>query len=580
MSKDKPNLYRDIFSYEDVPYINFDNKIPKLNIPEKIRITDTTFRDGQQSRAPYTVKQIVDLYTMLHRLGGPQGIISFSEFFLYSHRDREAVRRCLDKGFKYPEITGWIRAKQEDFKLVKDMGLKETGILTSASDYHIYLKLNLDRKRAMDNYLRVVDAALENNIIPRCHLEDITRADFNGFVIPFVKKLMERSQDAGMPVKIRACDTLGYGVPHPQAKLPRSVPKIVDTLVNKCGVPSEYLEWHGHNDFHKVIANGFNSWLYGSSGVNGTLLGYGERTGNPPIEGLVMDYISLKKSHDGMDTKVITEIGDYFRKVLDEHIPPSFPFVGSEFNTTRAGIHADGLIKNEEIYNIFNTDKLLGRSMNVAITDKSGVAGISLWINNFLKLPEEEKIDKKDSRLMKIYKIVMERYKRGRTTALSNKEMEYLTKEYFPYFFESEFDRLGKKADRLATQLVEDLANSNRIRSMDIDKQEEVMEEVREKHDFIQFIYVVDRKGIKITRNIIDPAFSKEFEKKDVGVIYSDREWFNQPIKSGLSFVSGFYVSRMTERLCITVSAPIRDDNDKIVAVAGMDISFSNLVKI
>jgi C4-dicarboxylate-specific signal transduction histidine kinase len=158
--------------------------------------------------------------------------------------------------------------------------------------------------------------------------------------------------------------------------------------------------------------------------------------------------------------------------------------------------------------------------------------------------------------------------------------MENLTKEYLPEFFESEFDRLEKKADRLATQLVEDISNSDRMRSMDIDKQEEVMEEVREKHNFIQFMYVVDRKGVKITRNIIDPAFSKEFEKKDVGVIYSDREWFNQPIKTGMSFISEFYVSRMTERLCITVSAPLRDDNDKIIGVVGMDMSFSNLVKI
>ncbi|MDA3792740.1 MAG: histone-lysine N-methyltransferase [Elusimicrobia bacterium] len=580
MSKKTPNLFRGTFTYKDVPYIDFDKEAPLLNIPENIWITDTTFRDGQQARAPYTVKQVVDLFTLLHRLGGPQGIIRSSEFFLYSHRDREAVRRCMDKGYKYPEITGWIRANEKDFKLVKDMGLKETGILTSASDYHIYLKLNIDRKTAMDNYLRIVDTALENNIIPRCHLEDITRADFEGFVIPFVKKLMERSADAGMPVKIRACDTLGYGVPHPQATLPRSVPKIFDTLVNKCGVPSEYLEWHGHNDFHKVIVNGLNAWMYGAAGVNGTLLGYGERTGNSPIEGLVMDYISLKKRHDGMDTKVITEIGDYYRKELDEQIPPSFPFVGSEFNTTRAGIHADGLIKNEEIYNIFDTDKLLNRPMNVAITDKSGVAGISMWINNFLNLSDEKKIDKKDPRLMKIYKIVMERYRRGRTTALSNEEMENLTKEYLPEFFESEFDRLEKKADRLATQLVEDISNSDRMRSMDIDKQEEVMEEVREKHNFIQFMYVVDRKGVKITRNIIDPAFSKEFEKKDVGVIYSDREWFNQPIKTGMSFISEFYVSRMTERLCITVSAPLRDDNDKIIGVVGMDMSFSNLVKI
>ena len=118
-----------------------------MNMPDEIWITDTTFRDGQQSRPPYTVKQIVDLFDLIHKLGGSKGLIRQCEFFLYSDKDKEAVRKCLDRGYKYPEVTGWIRAVKSDFKLVKEMGLKETGILCSASDYHIYLKLNKTRNR-------------------------------------------------------------------------------------------------------------------------------------------------------------------------------------------------------------------------------------------------------------------------------------------------------------------------------------------------------------------------------------------------------------------------------------------------
>lgn len=580
MNKKKPNLYREIFPYSEVPYITFDKEGVEMDMPGNIWITDTTFRDGQQARAPYTVKQIVDLYTFLHRLGGEKGLIKFSEFFLYSNKDREAVTRCKEKGYEFPQVTGWIRAKKKDFNLVKKMELKETGILTSASDYHIYLKLKTDRQKAMNQYLEVVDAALENNIIPRCHLEDITRADFEGFVIPFVKKLMKRSRESGIPIKIRACDTLGFGFPHPNASLPRSVPKIINTLVKKCGVPSEHLEWHGHNDFHKVLVNGTYAWLYGASAVNGTLLGFGERTGNPPIEALVIDYMGLKKTSEGINSQVITEIADYYRKELDEDISSSFPYVGSAFNTTRAGIHADGLIKNKEIYNIFDTDKILNRPMSIAITDKSGTAGIALWINNFLGLKGEEKIDKKDTRVNKIYQLVMEEYKRGRTTAFSNEEMQHLTKEYFGEFFESEFEKLKKKAGNLALHLVEGLAETDEIRSMKPERQEKIMKHTRDEHDFIQFMYVVDRKGIKITRNIIDPRYSKDFERKDVGVIYTDRGWFSRPIETGLSFVSDFYISRITDRLCITVSAPVRNKKDEIVGIIGIDISFEDLVRI
>jgi len=580
MSDSKMNLFREIFPYSEVPYVTFEDKTVKLNLPENIWITDTTFRDGQQARAPYTVRQIVDLFTFLHRLGGPKGVIKYSEFFLYSNKDKEAVRRCQEKGFEYPKITGWIRANKKDFKLVKDMGLEETGILTSASDYHIFLKLGIEREEAMKRYLEVVEEALANKIIPRCHLEDITRADFDGFVIPFVKELMKRSKESGMPVKVRACDTLGYGVPHPQASLPRSVPGIIDVLVNECGVPSENLEWHGHNDFHKVLVNGFYAWLYGASAVNGTLLGYGERTGNPPIEGLVIDYMSIKKTDDGMDTRVIDEIGKYYRKELGENIPPSYPFVGSEFNTTRAGIHADGLIKNEEIYNIFDTKKILNRPMNIAITDKSGTAGLALWINNYFNLSDDEKIDKNDERIKRAYRRIMEQYNNGRTTAISNDEMTNIVREYFPGFFESEFEKLKRKAGNLALHVVEEFAEKNDVRTMKPERAEKAMQEIREEHDFIQFMYVVDRKGIKITRNIINPQYAREFEKKDVGVIYSDREWFRSPIESGLPFVSDFYISRMTERLCITVSAPIRNKKDQIIGVAGIDISYEDLVRI
>jgi len=164
----EPNLYEEIFPHDEVCRIEFDNKIIPIQPAKKMYITDTTFRDGQQARPPFQVKHIVDLFEFLHRLGGPNGIIRQTEFFLYSDRDQEAVHKCFEKGFAYPEITGWIRANIEDLKLVKEMGLKETGILTSVSDYHIFLKLKLSRKQAMEKYLEIAAVALDQGIIPRC----------------------------------------------------------------------------------------------------------------------------------------------------------------------------------------------------------------------------------------------------------------------------------------------------------------------------------------------------------------------------------------------------------------------------
>lgn len=425
----EPNLYRDFYTYEDVPRVAFNHRRVPMGMPKDIWITDTSLRDGQQSVEPYTVEQIVNLYKLMSKLGGPYGIIRQTEFFVYSKKDREAIEKCQALGLKFPEITTWIRASKEDFKLVRDLGIRETGILVSCSDYHIFKKLKKTRGEAMKMYLEAVSEAFEAGVMPRCHLEDITRADFYGFVVPFVNELMKMSAQAKIPVRIRACDTMGYGVPYPEVALPRSVPGIIYGLQHYSDVPSEMLEWHGHNDFYKAVANASTAWLYGASAVNCSLLGIGERTGNIPLEAMVMEYASLRGSLDGMDTTVITEIAEYFKKEMGYKIPPMTPFVGKNFNVTKAGIHADGLLKDEEIYNIFDTEKILNRPASVSVGKTSGLAGIAYWINHNYGLKGENEVDKKDPAVIALKEWVDTEYQNGRQTAISDSELEKHLKE-------------------------------------------------------------------------------------------------------------------------------------------------------
>ena len=433
----EPNLMRDIFPYTEVPRVCFENKRVPMDLPSEIFITDTTFRDGQQGHKPYSVEQIVRLFELLNKLGGPKGIISQSEFFLYSKKDKQAVEACRKKGFEFPQITGWIRAHKEDFKLVKQMELNETGILTSASDYHIFLKLKWTRKKAIENYLDIARSAIDSEIVPRCHFEDVTRADVYGFVVPLARKLMELQKESGMPVKIRLCDTLGFGVENEYAALPRSVPKLVHTMVHDAGVPKEQLEWHGHNDFYRMVACSVSAWLHGCAGINGTLLGYGERTGNTPIEALCIEYAQLTGSTGGMDLSVITEVVKYFKEDIKARIARAKPFIGSEFNLTRAGIHADGLLKNEEIYNIFDTAKILNRPVQVAITDKSGIAGLVYKINELFEL--EKKVDKSTPGIAEIYGSIHQQYLDGRTTPISEDELASLVMEFMGHILSCEY---------------------------------------------------------------------------------------------------------------------------------------------
>lgn len=420
---EKPNMFRNLFPYNEVPKVAFNHRLVPINMPKDIWITDTTFRDGQQSREPFTTKQIVDLFDLLNKLSGPNGVVRQSEFFLYSKLDRDAVYECMNRGYEFPEVTSWIRASQKDFQMVKEVGLKETGILVSCSDYHIFHKMKMTRKEALEHYLDVVKECLETGIRPRCHLEDITRSDIYGFVVPFVNELMKLMKETGIPIKIRACDTMGYGLTFPGTVIPRSVQGIVYALNHHAGVPSELLEWHGHNDFYRAVNNSSTAWLYGCSSVNATLLGIGERTGNTPLEAMIMEYAGFKGTLNGVDTTIITDIAEYFKNEIGYKVPANTPFVGSNFNVTRAGIHADGLLKNEEIYNIFDTELLLKRPVLVAVSNTSGLSGVAHWINTYYNLKEDKAVDKKHPVVAEVKEWVDKEYEDGRVITLTDDEL-------------------------------------------------------------------------------------------------------------------------------------------------------------
>jgi len=220
----EPVLYREMFPYSSVPKVVFEDRIIQANMPKDIWLTDTTFRDGQQSRPPYTPNQIADIFDFMHRMSGPNGVIRQTEFFLYSEKDREAVRLCQERAIVFPRSPAGS-GEQERLQAREGDGAQGNG--------HPYVLLGLphlpEDEPVPQGSAQGVPRHRGNGpgagIVPRCHLEDITRADFYGFVIPFVQDLMKLSEAAKMPVKVRACDTMGYGFPFPGTSLPRGVPE-------------------------------------------------------------------------------------------------------------------------------------------------------------------------------------------------------------------------------------------------------------------------------------------------------------------------------------------------------------------
>jgi isopropylmalate/homocitrate/citramalate synthase len=178
---------------------------------------------------------------------------------------------------------------------------------------------------------------------------------------------------------------------------------------------------------HKVEVNAATAWLYGCCAANSSIFGVGERTGNPPLEAMVIEHAQIKGMMKGVNYAALTELASYAAKELGFDIPSNYPLVGRDFNVTRAGIHADGLLKNEEIYNCFDTNKLLNRPVEVAITDKTGAAGIKHWIESRFKM----EIMKHDPRVIKIRDRIAAEYASDRSSAISDDEMFKWIKEAF-----------------------------------------------------------------------------------------------------------------------------------------------------
>jgi isopropylmalate/homocitrate/citramalate synthase len=428
---DQPNLLRELYPYTQIPRLTFDGREPAMALPREIWITDTTFRDGRQAREPYSVEQVVRIYDLLGKLDGGAGVIRQCEFFLYTEKDRQAARACQELGYRSPEVTAWIRAVRSDFQLVREAGLAETGILTSCSDYHIFKKPGWTRGQALQTYLDVVRAALDAGVKPRCHFEDLTRADLDGLALPFAEALMRLADEAKVPIKIRLCDTMGFRVPWAAAAPPRSVPKLVRAFVEQAGVPGEQLEWHGHNDFFKVHANSTAAWLYGCAAVNTTLLSTGERTGNSPLVGALVELIGLTGRTD-VDTRLLTDIAEYMRDECGVPLPANYPLLGADFNVTRAGVHIDGLLKDEEIYNVFDTERLLKRPIGVTINDKSGAAGVAYWLNARYHLEGPERVGKGDAGVRAMYEAIARLYDAERTSGMGDEETVEPARQYVP----------------------------------------------------------------------------------------------------------------------------------------------------
>ncbi|CAD7768843.1 putative homocitrate synthase AksA [Candidatus Methanoperedenaceae archaeon GB37] len=407
-------------SYDDLPKI-------KLPLGQDVFISDSTVRDGSQMAGVVLKKRHkIVIYEYLHRMG-----VEKLEAFVFNERDRDAVRAMLDRGYEFPEVTGWARANPKDIDFVLSMdGISETGILMSVSDTHITDKMGLSgREAAREKYLDALQYAVDHGLRTRAHIEDMTRSDIEGFVLPLISDIIEIDPDC----IVRLCDTLGFGVPFIDVDEPYGIPYIVNRL-REIGVKN--IESHMHDDFGLGVANTLSAFWHGANWTSVTFLGIGERAGNAELEKILL---FLKQRVEGFDKYDLTCISEFSRFIEDEigiRVPRNKALVGRNVFAHESGIHAAGVIKNPFTYEPYPPE-LIGAERQLLIGDSSGLEVIRQKVEeamNELMHVTTIVLDKNDPRLRAIQRDIQRLYdKEQRVSCISDEELRGYVEKYFMF---------------------------------------------------------------------------------------------------------------------------------------------------
>lgn len=422
----EPEYFPESFPREGFPRYAWLDRPPEL--PKQAWTTETTHRDGQQGGLPLTAEQAIAIYEHMCRFTGKSGAIRQAEFFAYRPSDLEALKGALERYREgYPiQPTTWIRATAKDVALIRNLGVQETGMLASSSDFHTFHKFSPGgREKAAAVYLDAVRLVLEAGIKPRLHLEDATRAPWE-FIGPFVEAVLRLCEGSGLRPKFRICDTMGVGLPYDDVELPRSVPRLVRAM-RSLGIDAEDLEFHPHNDTGLIVANCLAAVKAGCAVINGTLLGKGERTGNAPLEMVLLQLIGMGYfAAQQPDFTALNALAALYLEMGDP-LPAKYPLYGRDAHRTRAGVHADGLNKFFWMYAPFDVPRLLGRPLEVSLTKDSGVAGLVFLVKQHLG----KDIAKDDPRILALHHAIDREFEVGRQTAVEWEELEKRAKHLF-----------------------------------------------------------------------------------------------------------------------------------------------------
>jgi homocitrate synthase NifV len=325
----------------------------------RVRLLDTTLRDGEQAVGViFTRWEKEQIASLLAEIGVPAIEAGFPAL---GREEKDCIRAVVKanlkvKGSDRPlEISAFARAREEDVRDAAECGVQWVIISISTSDIHIERKFRRSREWVLERVQAAADEAKSHGLVFTVSAEDASRTDLS-----FLTEYYRLAERLGARM-VRYCDSLG--VDDPFTAFER-----IKFIRQRISLP---IEMHMHNDFGMATANVLAGIRAGASSVVTSIGGLGERTGNSPLEEVVMAMRYLYGVDLGIDTRRFREVSEYVATASRRAIPIWKAIVGTNVFAHESGIHADGVLKNPSTYEAFSPEEV-GLERQIVIGKHSG----------------------------------------------------------------------------------------------------------------------------------------------------------------------------------------------------------------
>jgi homocitrate synthase NifV len=327
-----------------------------------IRLLDTTLRDGEQAVGViFSPREKRQIAAMLAAIGIPAVEAGFPAL---GPEEKACIMAVTDSELTLPAgeplfIYGFCRARVDDVRDAAECGVDGVILSISTSDSHVERKFRSGRSWVLEQVRSAAAEASRQGLSFTISAEDASRTDLS-FLIEFYLLAEELGAE-----RVRYCDSLGVEDPY-------TTYQRIKYILSEINLP---LEMHMHNDFGMATANALAGVRAGANGVIGSIGGLGERTGNSPIEEVVMALKHLYGVDLGINTASFREIAEYVARASQRAIPIWKAIIGTNVFAHESGIHADGILKNPDSYEAFSPEEV-GLQRQIVIGKHSGTKAL------------------------------------------------------------------------------------------------------------------------------------------------------------------------------------------------------------